>query len=104
MRTCSGGVAYAGVRCIKTTDVVRLVGGATKYEGRVEVKINKLWGTICNKEWSLPNVDVICRQLGFPRGAREMGGAWFGKGAGTSNQLFVGNKILLLFYSMVGWS
>lgn len=84
MRTCSGGVAYAGVRCIEATDV-RLVGGATKYEGRVEVKINNLWGTICNKGWSLPDVDVVCQQLGYPRGARAMGGAWFGEGAGTSN-------------------
>ena len=43
---------------------VRLVGGSTEYEGRVEVCINKAWGTICRSSWSNYDSNVVCRQLG----------------------------------------
>uniref|UniRef100_A0A1X7VPG7 Deleted in malignant brain tumors 1 protein n=1 Tax=Amphimedon queenslandica TaxID=400682 RepID=A0A1X7VPG7_AMPQE len=43
---------------------VRLVGGSTQYEGRVEVCINKAWGTICRSSWSNYDSNVVCRQLG----------------------------------------
>ena len=51
---------------------VKLVGGNTQYEGRVEVCINQVWGTVCSSGyyyyWWLwyynYNSNVICRQLG----------------------------------------
>ena len=45
---------------------VRLVGGSTEYEGRVEVCINRAWGTICSRYygWSTSDINVVCRQLG----------------------------------------
>ena len=43
---------------------VRLVGGNTQYEGRVEVCINRVWGTVCSSMWGTRNSDVICKQLG----------------------------------------
>ena len=43
---------------------VRLVGGSTEYEGRVEVCINRAWGTICRYSWSTSDSNVVCRQLG----------------------------------------
>ena len=45
---------------------VRLVGGSTEYEGRVEVCFNKAWGTICGRYygWSSSDIRVVCRQLG----------------------------------------
>ena len=43
---------------------VRLVGGSTEYEGRVEVCINRAWGTICRNGWSTQDSNVVCRQLG----------------------------------------
>uniref|UniRef100_A0A1X7UCA1 SRCR domain-containing protein n=1 Tax=Amphimedon queenslandica TaxID=400682 RepID=A0A1X7UCA1_AMPQE len=43
---------------------VRLVGGSTEYEGRVEVCINKAWGTICKSGWNENDIHVACRQLG----------------------------------------
>ena len=50
---------------------VRLVGGSTQYEGRLEVCINQVWGTVCSSGswwWSWYyynyNGNVICRQLG----------------------------------------
>lgn len=47
----------------KTGDI-RLVGGKTTYEGRVEVCINRIWGTVCGFRWSTRNSNVLCRQLG----------------------------------------
>ena len=52
---------------------VRLVGGRTPYEGRVEICISQVWGTICsttyrdsstNNYWDRNDATVVCRQLG----------------------------------------
>ncbi|XP_030844166.1 scavenger receptor cysteine-rich domain superfamily protein-like [Strongylocentrotus purpuratus] len=40
--------------------------------GRVEVTVNKLFkGTICNKTWDQAAANVVCRDLGFKRGAQR---------------------------------
>ena len=48
---------------------VRLEGGLTEYEGRVEVCINQAWGTICSGSsrysyWGVVDGKVVCTQLG----------------------------------------
>ena len=45
---------------------VRLAGGDTAHEGRVEVCINNTWISICNgdnSEWDENEATVICRQI-----------------------------------------
>ena len=59
---------------LSTTDTchhgdVRLVGGLSAYEGRVELCHNQRWGTVCDDGWSTFDVQAVCRQLGYnPQG------------------------------------
>ena len=47
---------------------MRLVEGESETEGRVEVCINKKWGTICYDGWSNEDATTVCRQLGYWEG------------------------------------
>ena len=52
---------------------LRLVGGRSSNEGRVEICINALWGTVCQRYWDNNDATVVCRQLGFPVGVSGSG-------------------------------
>lgn len=53
------------------TGDIRLVGGSTVIEGRVEVCLNNVWGTVCDDGFPSSAIvrenaaAVICRQLGY---------------------------------------
>ena len=44
---------------------MRLVGGTTPFEGRVEVCKDESWGTVCDDFWSTEDATVVCRWAGF---------------------------------------
>ncbi|XP_071486552.1 scavenger receptor cysteine-rich domain-containing protein DMBT1-like [Diadema antillarum] len=76
----------AGVVCSRpgggSNPGVRLVGGASRLEGRVEMFLNNQWFTICDNTFDLQDAHVVCRQLGFARASSAPGGARFGRGSG----------------------
>ena len=67
--------------------VLRLVGGATPREGRIEVydASSMKWGTVCDDFWNRNNAKVVCRHLGFndPIGS-DYGTKRFGAGTGDT--------------------
>ena len=63
---------------------VRLVGGATPLEGRVELFLLDQWGTVCDYSWDLADATVVCHQLGYLRAVEAPRHATFGAGSGPS--------------------
>ena len=48
-----------------TDGELRLVGGANSSEGRVEICINRAWGSVCDQGFTKEEAMVVCRQLGL---------------------------------------
>ncbi|XP_034886224.1 neurotrypsin [Mirounga leonina] len=63
--------------------VIRLVGGRSAWEGRVEIYHAGQWGTVCDDQWDEADAEVICRQLGLSGIAKAWNQAYFGEGSGA---------------------
>ena len=88
---------------------VRLVGGTTPLEGRIEIFFLGQWGTVCGNSyyrsryryvysWDLADATVVCHQLGYLRAVGAPRSAAFGAGSGPSwysNVGCVGNEMSL---------
>ncbi|XP_053387660.1 deleted in malignant brain tumors 1 protein-like [Mercenaria mercenaria] len=60
---------------------IRLVGGSGPFGGRVEIQIDGVWGTVCDRDFHINDATVMCRMMGLlPTGF--MPGAHFGQGSG----------------------
>ena len=47
--------------------MVRLVGGTTPHEGRVELRLYNHWGTICDDGFYDDAATVLCHMMGYAR-------------------------------------
>ena len=50
---------------------IRLVGGNSVSEGRVEICFNGVWGSVCNYRWDDFDATVVCRKLGFQAESKQ---------------------------------
>ncbi len=51
--------------CSKGDHGIRLQDGSTEYEGRAEVCVNGVWGSICHNGWDKSDANAFCGQLGY---------------------------------------
>ena len=61
---------------------VRLIGGDTTRQGRVEIWYNSQWNTVCDDYWDISDAIVVCQQLGYRGAVTAHQSAHFGQGSG----------------------
>ncbi|NXP73861.1 C163A protein, partial [Ramphastos sulfuratus] len=65
-------------------DELRLSNGTGPCSGRVEVKHNEIWGTVCDGDWTKEDAEVVCKQLRCGYAVRALNRAPFGEGSGPT--------------------
>ncbi|KAM8783551.1 LOW QUALITY PROTEIN: scavenger receptor cysteine-rich domain-containing protein SCART1-like [Rhynchonycteris naso] len=71
----------ATVVCSGLHHALRLRGGQSRCDGRVEVSLDGMWGRVLDDAWDLRGAGVVCGQLGCGEAERAPG-AGPGRGAG----------------------
>ena len=52
------------------------------WTGRVEVMLNRQWGTVCDSGWDIYDASVVCRALGYGSAKSATLRAYYGRGVG----------------------
>ncbi|XP_019616489.1 PREDICTED: deleted in malignant brain tumors 1 protein-like [Branchiostoma belcheri] len=93
--------------CLDTSRI-RLVGGSSRKEGRIEVRPadSMTWGTVCHNQFDMKDADVVCKMLGYPSAQLVRNYAYFGPGRGPiymDNLRCNGDENSLFNCSYPGW-
>ncbi|KAJ8022860.1 MAM and LDL-receptor class A domain-containing protein 2 [Holothuria leucospilota] len=91
---------------LTNSGTIRLVGGSSQYEGRVEIFYDGQWGTVCDDYWHDIDAAVVCRQLGYSSNALALSNAAFGQGSGRiwlDDVACTGNENMLQECRSNGW-
>jgi len=86
--------------------MVRLAGGSTDGEGRVEIYRSGEWGTVMDDDWGIDDAHVVCRQLGYTAAVDAPCCARFGQGSGPiwmDNVACTGSEARLDECAFSGW-
>ncbi|NXQ39568.1 C163A protein, partial [Catharus fuscescens] len=65
-------------------DELRLSNGTGPCSGRVEVKHEEQWGTVCDGDWTIKDAEVVCKQLQCGFAVKALNRAPFGEGTGPT--------------------
>ncbi|XP_055780256.1 scavenger receptor cysteine-rich type 1 protein M130-like [Salvelinus fontinalis] len=93
------GVCYGGYyHHVICSESVRLVDGAGLCSGRVEVKSNQSWASVCEADFDRQDAEVVCRDVGCGAPAALQGGLYGGGEGQTWDKEFQckGKESLLL--------
>ncbi|XP_053191235.1 lysyl oxidase homolog 3B [Scomber japonicus] len=91
----------AAVRCnipyMGLENSIRLTGGRTRYEGRVEVLSldsngTEGWGLICGQNWTTKEAMVACRQLGLGYANQGLQETWYWDSSNVTEMVMSGVK------------
>ncbi|XP_054652236.1 lysyl oxidase homolog 3B isoform X2 [Dunckerocampus dactyliophorus] len=91
----------AAVRCnipyMGLENSIRLTGGRTRYEGRVEVlgkdaNGTEGWGLICGESWTTKEAIVACRQLGLGYANQGVQETWYWDSSNVTDMVMSGVK------------
>ncbi|XP_011489094.1 lysyl oxidase homolog 3 isoform X3 [Oryzias latipes] len=89
----------AAVRCnvpyMGLENSIRITGGRTHYEGRVELLIpdsngTQRWGLICGETWTTKEATVACRQLGLGYANQGLQETWYWDSSNVTQMVLSG--------------
>ncbi|XP_015258592.1 PREDICTED: lysyl oxidase homolog 3 isoform X3 [Cyprinodon variegatus] len=93
----------AAVRCnipyMGLENSIRITGGRTRYEGRVEVLSSdsngtESWGLICGETWTTKEAMVACRQLGLGYANQGLQETWYWDSSNVTGMVMSGVKCI----------
>ncbi|XP_049909703.1 scavenger receptor cysteine-rich type 1 protein M160-like [Epinephelus moara] len=64
LRECATPDSSSSVLNLTCSDSVRLVNGTSLCSGRLEVKSNQRWSSVCEADFDQQDAEVVCRELG----------------------------------------
>uniref|UniRef100_A0AAZ1WXD3 SRCR domain-containing protein n=1 Tax=Oreochromis aureus TaxID=47969 RepID=A0AAZ1WXD3_OREAU len=64
LRECTTSGYYNPIMNLTCSDSVRLLNGSSLCSGRLEVKSNQSWSSVCEADFDQQDAEVVCRELG----------------------------------------
>ncbi|XP_049460221.1 scavenger receptor cysteine-rich type 1 protein M130-like [Epinephelus fuscoguttatus] len=64
LRECAASSSSSSILDLTCSDSVRLVDGTSLCSGRLEVKSNQRWSSVCEADFDQQDAEVVCRELG----------------------------------------
>jgi deleted-in-malignant-brain-tumors protein 1 len=62
--------------------IYRTRGSALPWEGRLEVRVDGVWGTVCDTDFTIEEANIVCRAMGYGSATTYRYRAFYGRGVG----------------------